>query len=139
MISESIHNRGIEKELVLTAVRSSGPGGQHVNKVSTCIELRFNVPASQVLREEEKHRIMIKLANRINKEGILILHSQSERSQHDNKTKVVERLFKLLERALTPVKKRRATHPTVTSITRRLEDKRFQSEKKQFRKKLDTA
>jgi len=138
MTSELIYNRGIEKELVLTAARSSGPGGQHVNKVNTRIELRFDVLASQALREEEKNKIMSTLSNRINKEGILILHSQSERSQHGNKIKVVERFFKLLGKALTPVKKRRTTHPTAASITRRLENKRFHSEKKQLRYKKTT-
>jgi len=138
MSQESIQNRGIEKELVLTATRSSGPGGQHVNKVSTRVELRFNVQASQVLTEEEKNKIIGALVKRINKYGVLILHAQSERSQHDNKIRVVERFFKLLEKALAPVKKRRITRPTAASVARRLEKKRFQSEKKQLRKRLDS-
>jgi ribosome-associated protein len=129
-----IAGRNFENEFVFNASRSSGPGGQHVNKVSTRIELRFDITASQLLLEEEKNILMIKLANRITKEGILILVSQSERSQFDNKTNVIEKFYKLIEKALTPPKKRKPTHRTASSNAQRLMTKRIRSEKKKFRK-----
>lgn len=129
-----ISQRDFNPELFFTATRSSGPGGQHVNKVSTRIELRFDIQASHLLLDEEKSILVSKLAGRINKEGILILVSQTERSQHDNKKKVIEKFHKLIEKALIPVKKRRTTRPTLTSRIKRLETKHIHSEKKARRK-----
>lgn len=129
-----IIERDFTPELVFNATRSSGPGGQHVNKVSTRIELRFDVQSSVLLLEEEKKALFCKLAKRISKEGILILVSQSERSQIDNKRKAVEKFHKLIEKALAPVKVRRPTRPTATSRIKRLESKHIQSEKKSRRK-----
>jgi ribosome-associated protein len=129
-----IGGRNFESEIAFNATRSSGPGGQHVNKVSTRIELRFDVLASHLLQEEEKSMVMKKLASRINKEGILILTSQSERSQYDNKAKVIERFHRLLEKAMTPPKKRTPTRPTAASKAKRLETKHIKSVKKVFRK-----
>lgn len=134
-----LKERDFNKEFVFNATRSSGPGGQHVNKVSTRVELRFDIPASQLLLEEEKKTIADKLASRINKDGILILVSQSERSQYDNKTKVVEKFYTLLEKSLTPVKKRKPTSRTSSSIAKRLETKRIRSEKKKIRKIADQS
>lgn len=129
-----IAGRNIESECVYNASRSSGPGGQHVNKVSTRIELRFDVASSQLLLSEEKALIMDKLASRITKEGILLLVSQTERSQYDNKTKVIERFYKLIEKALTPAKKRTPTRPSRASKAKRLNTKHMISEKKNLRK-----
>ena len=134
-----IAGRNFETEFIFNASRSSGPGGQHVNKVSTRIELRFDITSSLLLREEEKIIVMSKLASRISKEGILILVSQSERSQYDNKTKVTEKFYKLLEKALTPAKKRKPTRPTAASKAKRLDSKRIRSEKKKFRKITDQS
>ena len=129
-----IAGRSFDVEFLFSASRSSGPGGQHVNKVSTRMELRFDVPASLLLQEGEKNVIMSKLASRITKEGILLLVSQTERSQYDNKTKVIEKFYRLLEKALTPVKKRKPTRPTAASKAKRLEVKHIKSEKKVLRK-----
>ncbi len=126
--------RNFDVELIFSASRSSGPGGQHVNKVSTRVELRFDVPSSKLLNDEEKMIIMTKLAARITKEGVLILHSQSERSQNDNKSRVTENFYKLIVKALTPVKKRKPTKPTAVSKQRRLETKRKLADKKNRRK-----
>jgi ribosome-associated protein len=134
LLQNILLERNFENELIFNASRSSGPGGQHVNKVSTRIELRFDISASQLLGEEEKVTIRQKLANRITKEGILILSSQSERSQFANKNKVIEYFHKLLVRALTPVKKRTPTRPTSASKIRRLDTKHIHSEKKKLRK-----
>ena len=126
--------RNFETECIFSASRSSGPGGQHVNKVSTKMELRFNVSASQLLRDDEKTILMNKLTGRINKDGFLILVSQSERSQFDNKARVIEKFFRMLEKALKPVKKRNPTRPTAASKARRLESKHIHARKKTLRK-----
>src|SRR4030042_6472417 len=102
---EKLSGRDFINELIFNATRSSGPGGQHVNKVSTRMELRFDVIASKQLNEKEKQIILTRLKSRISKEGVLILVSQSERSQHDNKINVIEKFNKIIEKALTPVKK----------------------------------
>ena len=129
-----IRDRGLEAELVFNASRSSGPGGQHVNKVSTRIELRLDIPGSKLLKEEEKLVLIDKLANRISREGMLILASQSGRSQFNNRAEVTERFYRLVEKALTPAKKRRPTRPTTASRIKRLESKQQRSEKKMRRK-----
>jgi ribosome-associated protein len=133
-LSLPIRKRGFEKEIEFSASRSSGPGGQHVNKVSTRMELRFHVDASNLLDDGEKIRINSGLKRFISKDGTLILSNQDERSQYKNKVKVLETFFKLLEGALKPVKKRRATKPTSSSRIRRIESKKMLSEKKSRRK-----
>lgn len=123
----------IIKELVFKASRSSGSGGQNVNKVSTKVELRFNIEESALLTDDEKNRIRIKLKNRISLEDILIVASDSERTQLGNKRKVLEVFFDLIEKALRKPKKRIKTRPTKASKERRLKKKKIQSEKKQRR------
>ena len=112
------------QELKLKAVRSSGAGGQHVNKVSTKVELIFDVPASKALSLVEKERIYKKLAARLTKEKILILQADEHRSQYRNKALAIERLFELLEGAVKVPKKRRRTKPTKSSIEKRLTSKK---------------
>lgn len=124
----------LESEFVLSATRSSGPGGQNVNKVNTQVELRFSVKNSNHFSEEEKERIFLKLKNRINSEGELIITSQTGRTQLDNKEKVFEKFFDMIEKALTVQKKRLKSLPTLASRKRRLESKKIQALKKQFRK-----
>jgi ribosome-associated protein len=126
--------RNLDTELTFSASRSSGPGGQHVNKVSTRVELRFDILSSKLLTQDEKEIILSKLAGKITKEGVLVLHSQTERSQYDNKSKVTENFFKLVIKALTPVKKRKPTRPTPGSKQKRLETKRILADKKNRRK-----
>lgn len=130
MISKDL----ILKELVFKAVRSSGSGGQNVNKVSTKVELRFDVEHSEFLTGDDKNRIFKKLKNRISNEGILIITSDTERTQLRNKNKAVELFFNLLEQALKKPKKRKKTKPTRASKEKRLKEKKVQSEKKQLRK-----
>ena len=131
----------ISKELLLSeltfkAVRSSGSGGQNVNKVSTKVALRFDIEHSEFLSDDEKERIYKKLKNRISNEGILIISSDAERTQLRNKNKAIELFFELLENALKKPKKRKKTKPTRASKEKRLKEKKEQSEKKQLRKGL---
>ena len=123
-------DREFSGEFKFSASRSSGPGGQNVNKVSTKVELRFHVASSLLLSDAEKEMIADKLASKINMAGELILVSQSERSQLKNKERVVEKFYILISKALTPKKKRKATKPSKASREERLETKRKQSEKK---------
>ena len=124
----------ILRELNFKASRSSGSGGQNVNKVSTKVELRFEIESSLLFTENEKDRIKIKLKNRISSEGILIISSDSERTQLRNKKKAIEIFFDLLEKALLKPKKRIKTKVSKASIEKRLKEKKIQSEKKQLRK-----
>jgi ribosome-associated protein len=126
--------RLFELEFVFSSSRSSGPGGQNVNKVNTKIELRFNIPASVLLSDVEKEILNEKLKNRINSEGDLIIVSQDERSQLKNKENAISKFYQLLQHALTPQKMRKPTKPSMASRHRRLESKRRLSEKKQDRK-----
>lgn len=128
----------LESEIVFSATRSSGPGGQNVNKVNTQVELRFSVKNSNLFEEKEKERIFLKLKNRINSEGELILTSQTGRTQLDNKEKVTEKFYDLIEKALTIPKKRKKTSPTLASRKRRLDSKKIQALKKKYRKPPDT-
>ena len=137
MSARPSEDRDFTGECVFTASRSSGPGGQNVNKVSTRIELRFDVAASWLLNEEEKNLIRQNLARYLTNDDVLILVSQTERSQLGNKVKVIERLNRLLDKALIPPKIRRSSHPTVASREKRLEEKRRRSQKKTLRKIID--
>jgi ribosome-associated protein len=129
-----VNERDFTRELHFTASRSSGPGGQHVNKVSTRVELRFDIASSALLTDEEKVILLEKLSKKINSAGELIIVSQTERSQLKNREKVTERFYSLLIRVLTPRKKRKPTKPSRSSVEERLEAKRKQAEKKERRK-----
>jgi ribosome-associated protein len=133
-----VQSRDLERECLFTATRSSGPGGQNVNKVSTRMELRFDVPASALLDDWEKTRIREKLGRYLTQESVMILVSQSERTQLGNKKKVYERFLLLLERALIPERKRIPTRPSNSSRQRRLDDKRHRGLKKNLRQAADT-
>ncbi|MFP4470631.1 MAG: alternative ribosome rescue aminoacyl-tRNA hydrolase ArfB [Bacteroidales bacterium] len=127
-------DRNFEQELQFSTSRSSGPGGQNVNKVNTRVELRFNVPASKILTDEEKARVMEKLAGKITTEGDLIISSQESRSQGANREIAYEKFLFIIEEALKVPKKRKRTHPTKAARQKRLEEKQKQSQKKNLRK-----
>jgi ribosome-associated protein len=126
-VGMDISERDFYSEFVFQAVRSSGPGGQNVNKVSSKVELRFNVKNSILLTEEEKLIVAKKLINKINKEDELILVAQTDRSQLKNKEKVIAKFYALIAQALRPAKKRHKTNPTQGSVERRLESKRVRA------------
>ncbi|MBN2519612.1 MAG: aminoacyl-tRNA hydrolase [Bacteroidales bacterium] len=136
MESDVLKDRDFSKEFNFITSRSSGPGGQKVNKVSTKVELRFNLNTSEILTENEKEIIKNKLKNKINSNGELIISSQTERSQLMNKKKVIYKFYLIITKALTPKKKRKQTKPSIISIEKRLEDKRIQSERKKLRRDI---
>lgn len=122
-----------EEEIDLVFIRSPGPGGQNVNKVSSAVQLRFNVPDSPSLPEEVKRRLMQLAGKRLTSEGILIVEARQYRSQEQNRQAAMERLTRLIRRASEPVKTRRKTKPTRESVLRRLEAKRKRSQIKRLR------
>ncbi|MDT0651807.1 alternative ribosome rescue aminoacyl-tRNA hydrolase ArfB [Autumnicola edwardsiae] len=122
------------KELNFKAVKSSGPGGQHVNKTASKVELQFDVWESSGISEEEKIRVLKKLKSRLTKENILILQSDESRSQHKNKELVSQRFLIILKNALKKPKIRKKTRPSKASKMKRLKKKKINSEKKAYRK-----
>lgn len=130
-----MNKESIYKELQFKAVRSSGAGGQHVNKVSSKVELSFDIPNSTSISSEEKEVLLKNLSTRLTKDGILQLSSGESRSQHTNKEKVTKRFFEVLEKGLFIPKKRKPTKPSKSSIQKRLQNKQNTSNKKNLRKK----
>jgi ribosome-associated protein len=134
MNREELKSRNLESEFIFSTSRSSGPGGQNVNKVSTKVELRFNLLLTAAFSEKEKDLIFIRLKNKINKESEIILVSQSERTQLMNKEAVTDKFYNIVSKALTIQKKRRSTRPTLSSEIKRLESKRSRGKIKKLRK-----
>ena len=120
----------IIKEFNFKAVRSSGAGGQHVNKTSSKVELYFHIENSKGLSEEEKSRLAKKLENRITASGEIILSSELSRSQHKNKEDVQNKFFELIEEALKKPKPRKKTRVSRASKLKRLRNKKLNAEKK---------
>jgi len=125
----------IIKELKFKAVRSSGAGGQHVNKVSSKVELIFDLQNSSTLSVKEKDLLLKNLQNKLTKKGVLLLQCDESRSQHKNKEIVIDRFIQLIANGLKIAKKRKATKPSKASIKKRLEKKKKHAYKKAFRRK----
>ncbi len=123
-------------EIQLTFARSSGAGGQNVNKTATKVVVRWPVGKSRVFSQEEKARIRIKLANKLNNQDELVVASEEERSQGWNRELAINRLRFLVSKALLIPKKRRPTRPTRSSKLKRLESKKKHAQKKSARKVL---
>jgi len=134
MSPDELKYRRFEDEFVFSASRSSGPGGQNVNKVNTKVELRFSVISTLILNEREKELIFRKLKKKINKEGEFILVSQEGRTQTENKMLVSEKFYELIAKALTIPVKRIPTKPSFTSRLKRLDEKKIRSNVKRLRK-----
>ncbi len=124
-------------ELNYKAVRSSGAGGQNVNKVSSKVVLSFNLMASQALSEEEKELLLLKLATRLTSENILILNCDEDRSQLKNKEIATKRFLEILKKALIIPKERKATKIPKSVIRKRIKDKKNISEIKKTRRRPD--
>ncbi len=127
----------IISELSFKAVRSSGAGGQNVNKVSSKVVLSFDVMKSEALSDEEKELVIKNLSTRLTSENILILNSDEDRSQLKNKEIVTKRFLEIITKALIVPKKRKATKVPRSIIEKRIKAKRNQSEIKQSRKRPD--
>jgi ribosome-associated protein len=124
----------IQAELSFKAVRSSGAGGQNVNKVASKVELSFNLLESSALSEEQKQRLLISLENRLTKDNVLQLQCDESRSQHKNKTIVIKRFLELIRDGLEVPKERVPTKIPRAVIKKRLKTKRIQSDTKANRK-----
>ena len=125
----------ILSELKFKAIRSGGPGGQHANKVSSKVEVTFDIIGSQGVTKREKNRLYLKLKSKLSKNGLLVLQCDESRSQHANKSIVIKRLLALLETSLIIPKKRRPSKPTKSSIEKRLKSKKKAALKKANRSK----
>ncbi|MGG5487757.1 aminoacyl-tRNA hydrolase [Flavobacteriaceae bacterium 144Ye] len=121
-------------ELSFKAIKSSGAGGQHVNKTASKVELTFNVEASTVLNEEQKELLLKNLQTRLSNQNVLILQCGESRSQHKNKALVIERFLEIIKQGLIVPKKRKKTAVPKAVKQKRLQNKKQLSEKKANRK-----
>ena len=121
-------------EVTYKAVRSSGAGGQNVNKVSSKVELHFFIEPSEALSEEEKKLLTDKLQSRLTRNNELILQSDESRSQHKNKELVTRRFLEIIKQGLVKPKIRKKSKPSKASKLKRLREKKILSEKKNNRK-----
>ena len=122
-------------ELDFMASRSSGPGGQNVNKVNSKISVKFDVIHSQILTEDEKATILAKLSGQLTKEGVLMVSSQDKRSQLENKQVVIQKLERLIAKAFEKKKVRKPTKVSKAAIQKRINNKKLHAEKKKWRQK----
>ncbi|HSF18988.1 MAG TPA: alternative ribosome rescue aminoacyl-tRNA hydrolase ArfB [Vicinamibacteria bacterium] len=130
-ITETLRIPG--KEVELRFVRAGGPGGQHVNKASTAVQLRFDVEHSESISEEVRARLKKIAGKRLSDNGVLVIEAARFRSQKQNREDAIERFVSLLRRAASKPKKRRPTKPTAQAKKRRLEDKRRRAKLKRER------
>ena len=126
-----------ERELEESFIRASGPGGQNVNKVSTAVQLRFDVRGSPSLSEPVKHRLIALAGRRMTLDGVLIVTAQTHRSQERNRQEALDRVVDLIRRAAHAPIPRRPTKPTLGSKLRRLEAKGIRAGVKKLRGRAD--
>ena len=134
-ITDSIYIN--ESELKESFIRSSGPGGQHVNKVATAVQLRFNAKTSGNISKEVYNRLRTIAGSKLTEDGNLIIVSQVHRSQIQNRQVALDKLISLLQQAAKKQKRRKKTRPSRASVEKRLRNKRLQSEKKKSRRNID--
>ncbi|SHM83646.1 ribosome-associated protein [Cyclobacterium lianum] len=134
-IFQKIKEEFLNQELSFQASKSSGPGGQHVNKVNSKIQLKFNVVRSSILEEDEKAVLLKKWANRLDSEGNITIQAQEKRSQLQNKSIAIQKFYESLSAAFRKRKMRKTTQPKKSAVEKRLKAKRINAEKKQSRSK----
>ena len=123
-------------EIALSFVRADGPGGQHVNKTATAVQLRFDVRNSPSLPDDVRRRLIQLAGRRMTAEGVLVIDARSQRSQHQNRQDAMSRLKNLIVAATQPPRPRRPTIPSAASRRRRLETKRRRARLKQSRRSV---
>jgi len=121
-------------EVSFRTSRSSGPGGQHVNKTESRVELIWNLLETNCLEDWQKDLLADRIGHRLTDDGVLVLASEKYRSQHRNREDVTERFLELVKAGLVPVKKRRPTKPTRTSVEKRIKSKKIRGEIKRNRR-----
>ena len=129
-----INQEELIKELDFRAVKSSGPGGQHINKTASKVELYFDIAASSVLSEVQKERLLKTFSTRITKDQVLILQNGNSRSQHKNKEAVINQFLDMVKSGTKAPKVRKKTKPGKMAKLKRLREKKINAEKKQNRK-----
>jgi ribosome-associated protein len=122
-----------DDELTCTFIRSSGPGGQNVNKVASAVQLRFNVWNSPSLTEEVKARLAKLAGKKMTQDGVLVIEAKRYRSQEQNRSDAEQRLVAFIQKALVKPKRRRPTRPTAASQVRRIESKKRKGKTKRLR------
>jgi ribosome-associated protein len=137
MMNRKIDISLIGAELVFTTSRSSGPGGQNVNKVNSKVTIKWNVADSFAITQEEKETLLQKLKGKLTVDNVLIVTAQDKRSQLENKEAAILRLERMINKAFEVKKKRKATKPTKSSVQKRIQSKKQHSEKKQRRQQSD--
>ncbi len=120
-------------EIEFSVTRSQGPGGQHVNRTNSCVQLRFSILESSCLNDEQKQKLLFRLKHRLAQDEFILIRVESERDQKSNKDKSVKMLNELINQYLIEPKKRKATKPTKSSQRKRLDTKKSRSDIKKNR------
>ena len=128
-----------ESEVKESFIRSSGPGGQHVNKVATAVQLRFNAKNSGNISAKVFNRLRAIAGSKLTEDGNVIIVSREHRSQSQNRRVALDKLISLLQQAAKKPKHRTPTRPSQASVEKRLRNKRFQSQKKKSRRNIDPS
>lgn len=136
MVKINEHMFIMDNEIDFQAIRAQGAGGQNVNKVSSAIHLRFDIPGSS-LPDEIKQKLLFQKDSRVTKDGVLVIKAQSFRTQEKNKEDAVARLVAFVQKALRSRRKRKSTRPKISSVMKRLDSKTKKSRIKKLRGRVD--